>query len=101
LRLPPLASGGSLNPAGFEKYFPEAAALFSAAQPSLPDPAQAAALQARYALQMDFASIPRLAQTYGLTAIARRTRRGFSPGRQAGVHGFSPCFTASGVVHLF
>jgi hypothetical protein len=36
-----------------------------------------------------------------LTAMARRTRRGCSPSRQAGVHGFSPCFSAAGVEHLF
>jgi quercetin dioxygenase-like cupin family protein len=56
-----------ITPAGFEHYFEEAAALFAAAGPSLPDPAQAAAIQAKYGLQMDFASIPRLVQTYGLT----------------------------------
>jgi quercetin dioxygenase-like cupin family protein len=55
-----------ISPAGFEGYFTEAAALFAAAQPGLPDPERVGALQARYGLQMDFASIPRLVQTYGL-----------------------------------
>jgi quercetin dioxygenase-like cupin family protein len=55
-----------ITPAGFERYFEEAAALFAAAGESLPGPAQAAAIQARYGLQMDFASIPRLVQMYGL-----------------------------------
>ena len=36
-----------------------------------------------------------------LTEIARRKRRGLSPSRQAGSHGSSPCFSASGMVHLF
>jgi quercetin dioxygenase-like cupin family protein len=55
-----------ITPAGFECYFEEAAALFAAAGASLPDPAQAAALQAKFGLQMDFGSIPRLVQAYGL-----------------------------------
>jgi hypothetical protein len=33
--------------------------------------------------------------------VLTATRRGMSPGRQAGVHGFSPCFFASIVVHPF
>jgi quercetin dioxygenase-like cupin family protein len=55
-----------ITPAGFERYFEEAAALFATAGAGLPDPAEAAAIQARYGLQMDFASIPRLVQRYGL-----------------------------------
>ena len=56
-----------ITPAGFERYFEEAAALFAAAGPGVPDPAQAAAIQAKYGLRMDFGSIPRLVQTYGLS----------------------------------
>jgi hypothetical protein len=36
-----------------------------------------------------------------LTEIARRTHRGLSPSRQAGLPGFSPCFSDSAVVHSF
>ena len=56
-----------ITPAGFEDYFEEIAALFAAAGANPPNPDQAAAIQAKYGLQMDFASIPRLVQTYRLT----------------------------------
>jgi NADPH2:quinone reductase len=36
-----------------------------------------------------------------LTEIARRKRRGLSPSRQAGSHGFSPCSPVAGMVHSF
>ena len=36
-----------------------------------------------------------------LTEIARRKRRGFSPSREAGFSGLSPCFWPAGRVHSF
>ena len=53
-----------ITPAGFERYFEEAAALFAGGGP--PDPARAAALFAQYGLQMDLGSIPALIQEHGL-----------------------------------
>ncbi len=53
-----------ISPAGFERYFAESASLFSAAGP--PDLDGLAALAERYGLEMDFASVPRLAAEHGL-----------------------------------
>jgi len=53
-----------ITPAGFERYFEEAAELFAAGGP--PDPQRAGALFAQYRLQMDLGSIPALMQTHGL-----------------------------------
>jgi quercetin dioxygenase-like cupin family protein len=54
-----------ISPAGFERYFEEAAELSaSGAQ----DPQLAAELQARYHLEMDLSSIPRLVQAHGLSS---------------------------------
>jgi quercetin dioxygenase-like cupin family protein len=58
-----------ITPAGFEGYFEEMAALFTeaaAAGQELPDPERAAAVLARYALQLDFGSVPQLIQAHGL-----------------------------------
>lgn len=54
-----------ISPGGFERYFAECAALFPAE--GAPDFDALAALQARYGLTMDFASVPRLAAEHGLT----------------------------------
>lgn len=53
-----------ITPAGFERYFEEAAELFAGGGP--PDPARAMALFARYRLQMDLSSIPALIHAHGL-----------------------------------
>jgi len=55
-----------LTPAGFEGYFEEMAALFADAKGGMPDPQRAGAVLATYGLEMDFGSIPVLAQRYGL-----------------------------------
>jgi quercetin dioxygenase-like cupin family protein len=56
-----------ITPAGFEKYFEEAAQLFGPSGPR--DPEQLQALQARYRLHMDFGSIPALINAHGLATI--------------------------------
>jgi hypothetical protein len=53
-----------ISPAGFERYFAESASLFSS--DGLPDLDGLAALAERYGLEMDFASVPRLAAEHGL-----------------------------------
>ena len=53
-----------ISPAGFEGYFEELVELPTAAGP--PDRAQIAAIAARYGLELDFASIPRLIDEHGL-----------------------------------
>ena len=55
-----------ITPAGFEHYFEEMAALFTDAAGGPPDAARRQALLAKYALQMDMESLPRLMQEYGL-----------------------------------
>lgn len=55
-----------ITPAGFEDYFEEMAALFAEAEGGLPDPTRAGAVLAKYALALDFASVPVLAQRHGL-----------------------------------
>jgi mannose-6-phosphate isomerase-like protein (cupin superfamily) len=52
-----------ISPAGFEKYFDELVDMVTAG----PDPAQIAALAARYELELDFESVPRLVATHGVT----------------------------------
>jgi mannose-6-phosphate isomerase-like protein (cupin superfamily) len=52
-----------ISPAGFENYFVEVAAVF-ATDPS--DRAALASIAARHALEIDFDSIPRLKQEFGL-----------------------------------
>ena len=54
-----------ISPAGFERYFEEAAALFASDGP--PDPQRAAAIFARYGLSLDLDSIPALMRAHGLT----------------------------------
>ena len=51
-------------PGGFEQYFADLAPLL--AQPGPPDFAALAAVQARYALEMDFASMDELIERFGL-----------------------------------
>lgn len=53
-----------ISPAGFERYFAESEALFTPGGP--PDLEALAALAERYGLDMDFASVPRLAAEHGL-----------------------------------
>ncbi|HEV3376348.1 MAG TPA: cupin domain-containing protein [Thermoleophilaceae bacterium] len=53
-----------ISPAGFEAYFEEAASLFAPGGP--PDMERLGALAARYGLEMDFDSAPRLAADHGL-----------------------------------
>jgi quercetin dioxygenase-like cupin family protein len=55
-----------ITPAGFEGYFAEMAAVFAEANGDLPDPQRAGAVLAKYALNLDFGSVPVLAQRYGL-----------------------------------
>jgi mannose-6-phosphate isomerase-like protein (cupin superfamily) len=52
-----------ISPAGFEKYFDELVDIVSAG----PDPAKIAALAARYELELDFESIPRLIGEHQVT----------------------------------
>jgi cupin domain len=54
-----------ISPAGFERYFAELAALVPPAVPA-PDLEGLAELQARYGVEMDFASIERLSREHGL-----------------------------------
>ena len=53
-----------ISPAGFERYFEELTELPRGA--GRPDRAQIAAIAARYGLELDFDSIPRLLQEHGL-----------------------------------
>ena len=53
-----------VSPAGFERYFAEAAPLLSGSGP--PDREAMAALQGRYGLEMDFDSVGRLCDRHGL-----------------------------------
>ena len=53
-----------ISPAGFERYFEEMVDLLERGGP--PDPSALAAIAARYALEVDRDSIPRLTQEYGL-----------------------------------
>jgi hypothetical protein len=53
-----------ISPAGFERYFAESEELVSGGGP--PDLEALAGPAERYGLDMDFASVPRLAGEYGL-----------------------------------
>ena len=53
-----------ISPAGFEGYFEELVDLLQ--RGGAPDPDALAALAARYGLEVDLESIPRLTQEYGL-----------------------------------
>jgi quercetin dioxygenase-like cupin family protein len=55
-----------ITPAGFERYFEDIAPLLSAGGP--PDVAALGAVMARYGLEMDMASLPRLVAEHGLDA---------------------------------
>ena len=52
-----------ISPGGFERYFAEMSELLAAGPP---DPEQVGALQARYELEMDRESVPRLVREHGL-----------------------------------
>ena len=54
-----------ISPAGFERYFEELIELLPKAGP--PDPSAIAALAARYGLELDFESMPRLAKDFGVS----------------------------------
>ena len=54
-----------ISPAGFERYFEELIELLGGTGPS--DPAQVAALAARYGLELDPESVPHLVESYGVT----------------------------------
>jgi quercetin dioxygenase-like cupin family protein len=55
-----------ISPAGFERYFEEATALFAVGDPS--HPARLSGLFGKHRLELDLGSVPRLVQTYGLTS---------------------------------
>ena len=54
-----------ISPAGFERYFDELIELLPKAGP--PDPTAIGGLAARYGLELDFESIPRLAKEFGIS----------------------------------
>jgi len=54
-----------ISPAGFEQFFAEIVAMPADGPP--PTPEQRAALAARYGLEFDFESVPRLLEEHGLT----------------------------------
>jgi mannose-6-phosphate isomerase-like protein (cupin superfamily) len=56
-----------ISPAGFENYFREVADVFRDAGDGPPDLARFAAVNERYDLEMDFDSVPVLAERFGLT----------------------------------
>jgi quercetin dioxygenase-like cupin family protein len=53
-----------ISPAGFERYFEEVVELLR--QPGPPEPGALSDIAARYGLEVDRESIPRLTQEYGL-----------------------------------
>ncbi len=55
-----------ISPAGFERYFEELDQLLGSAA-GQPDPAQIEQLAGRYGMDMDFGSVPRLMEKYGVT----------------------------------
>ncbi|HEY1388839.1 MAG TPA: cupin domain-containing protein [Ktedonobacterales bacterium] len=55
-----------ISPAGFDAYFREMAAIYADSTTGLPDPQRAAALYAKYGLELDVASIPQLIQAHNL-----------------------------------
>ncbi|MDF2234712.1 cupin domain-containing protein [Albimonas sp. CAU 1670] len=66
-----------IAPAGFEQFFK---ALSDMGGVTGADPAEVAALSARYGLEMDFASVPGLCERFGLVFPGERlTPKGWSP----------------------
>jgi quercetin dioxygenase-like cupin family protein len=55
-----------ISPAGFERYFAEMAPLLPPNHPDPPDVQALLAVQEKYGLEMDMASIPTLAERHGL-----------------------------------
>lgn len=55
-----------ITPAGFDAYFREMAALYADSTTGRPDPQRAAALYARYGLDLDVESIPELIAAHKL-----------------------------------
>jgi hypothetical protein len=68
-RRPARASAGDHLACGFERYFADLADILSG--PGSPDPGQLAALAGRYGLDVDLASISRLAAAHGLKVASR------------------------------
>ncbi len=61
-----------ISPAGFEKFFEEIVDMPAGAPPTTPE--QHIALADRYGLELDFDSVPRLLEEYGLRMGARAAR---------------------------
>jgi quercetin dioxygenase-like cupin family protein len=59
-----------ISPAGFERYFAELAPLFPPANEGPLDEQAVGAVMAKYGLEMDFGSIPVLAERHGLLVDA-------------------------------
>jgi mannose-6-phosphate isomerase-like protein (cupin superfamily) len=57
-----------ISPGGFESYFAELGEVFAAAQGGPPDPERVAAVAAKYQLEIEPESIPRLIEEHGLRA---------------------------------
>lgn len=55
-----------ITPAGFEDYFEEMAVVLADAHGGPPDAQRAGVVLAKYALSLDFSSVPMLAQRHGL-----------------------------------
>ena len=55
-----------ITPAGFDDYFRELAPLYAEATNGRPDPERAAALYAKYGLDLDISSVPQLIQAHNL-----------------------------------
>jgi quercetin dioxygenase-like cupin family protein len=55
-----------ITPAGFDAYFREMAALYAESTTGMPDPQRAAALYAKYGLDLNVASIPQLIEAHHL-----------------------------------
>jgi quercetin dioxygenase-like cupin family protein len=57
-----------ISPAGFERYFAEAAALFPPAHPGPPGEQALGAVMARYGLEIDMGSVPVLVERHSLVS---------------------------------
>ncbi len=57
-----------ISPAGFERYFEDMASLLPSAHQGPPDERALGAVMARYGLEMDMSSIPRLVERHGLVS---------------------------------
>jgi hypothetical protein len=57
-----------ISPAGFERYFAEAVALFPPAHPGPPGEQALGAVMARYGLEIDMGSVPVLVERHSLVS---------------------------------